>query len=57
MRSWMDVRWKADGALDTKVLGLGTVDEFSADLLDRLYIAAGKSDANLVDFLGSALAY
>lgn len=38
-------------ALDTEVLGLCALEEFRADLLERLDFARGKGDANLVDFL------
>jgi len=43
---------KAYRSLDAKVLALGTIDEFGADLLEGLDIARGERDANLVDFLG-----
>ena len=32
---------QADWSLDTQVLGLGTVDEFGADLLEGLDVARG----------------
>lgn len=40
---------QADGALDTELLVLGTVDELLAHLLERLYVARGEGDADLVD--------
>lgn len=40
---------QADGTLDAELLVLGTVDEFLAHLLERLDIARGKGDADLVD--------
>jgi hypothetical protein len=44
--------WQTDWALDAQILALGSVDELGGDLLEGLDIARGKSDANLVDFLG-----
>jgi hypothetical protein len=38
-------------SLNTEVLALGAIDEFSADLLERLDVARSQSDADLVDFL------
>jgi hypothetical protein len=43
--------WETDGALGLEVLALGTVDEFTADLLEGLDFAAGKGDTDLVDLL------
>lgn len=40
---------EADGALDAELLGLGTVDELLADLLEGLDVARGEGDADLVD--------
>ena len=40
---------KADGALDAELLVLGAVDELLADLLERLDVARGQGDADLVD--------
>jgi hypothetical protein len=40
---------KADGALDAELLVLGAVDELLADLLERLDVARGEGDADLVD--------
>jgi hypothetical protein len=40
---------ETDGALDTEFLVLGTVDELLADLLERLDVAGGEGDADLVD--------
>ena len=40
---------QADGALDAELLVLGTVDELLADLLERLDVAGGEGDADLVD--------
>lgn len=37
--------------LDAQLLGLGTVDELGADLLEGLDIARSERDADLVDFL------
>lgn len=42
---------QAHRALDAEVLGLGALNELRADLLERLNLAAGESDANLVNFL------
>lgn len=48
---------QADGALDAEVLVLGAVDELLADLLERLDLARGQGDADLVDLgtLGKVL--
>jgi hypothetical protein len=43
--------WQTDGALDTEVLGLGTLDELLADLLERGDLSAGQGDSDLVSFL------
>ena len=43
--------WETDGALDAEILGLGTVDELLADLLERVNLAGGEGDADLVGFL------
>ena len=43
--------WESDWALDTEFLGLGTVDELLADLLERVNLSAGQSDSDLVGFL------
>ena len=40
---------QADGALDTEILALGTLDELGADLLEGLDLARGERDADLVD--------
>jgi hypothetical protein len=40
---------QADGALDAELLVLGTVDELLAHLLERLDVARGEGDADLVD--------
>lgn len=40
---------EADGSLDAEVLVLGTVDELLAHLLERLDVARGEGDADLVD--------
>jgi len=45
-----DLGWKADGALNAEVLGFSAIDEFGADLLDRLDVTAGECNADLVDF-------
>ena len=50
-RNLQNLGGEANGALDAKVLGLSTVDEFGADLLERLDVARGQGDADLVDFL------
>lgn len=46
---------QADGALDTELLVLRTVDELLADLLEGLDIARGEGDSDLVD-LGTCAA-
>lgn len=40
---------QADGALDAELLVLGAVDELLAHLLERLDIARGEGDSDLVD--------
>ena len=40
---------QTDGTLDAELLVLGTVDELLADLLERLDVAGGEGDADLVD--------
>jgi hypothetical protein len=40
---------QTDGALDAELLVLGTVDELLAHLLERLDVARGEGDADLVD--------
>ena len=47
------LRGKADGALHAEVLRLGALDELIADLLEGLDVAAGESNANLVNFLAT----
>ena len=42
---------KSDRALDSKVLGLGALEEFGADLLKGLDFARCESNADLVHFL------
>ncbi len=42
---------EADGTLHTEVLGLGTLNEFLADLLERLNLSAGQGNSDLVGFL------
>lgn len=44
-----DLGGETDGALDAELLVLGTVDELLADLLERLDVAGGEGDADLVD--------
>lgn len=46
---------KADRALDAEVLGLGTLNELGADLLERGDLARGQGDADLVDLLRKIL--
>ena len=41
--------WQTDGALDAELLVLGAVNELLAHLLERLDIARGQGDADLVD--------
>ena len=43
--------WEADWALDTEVLGLGAVNELSADFLKRGNFAGGEGDSNFMGFL------
>jgi hypothetical protein len=40
---------QADRALDAELLVLGSVNELLADLLERLDVARGKGDTDLVD--------
>ena len=44
---------QADGALDAEILRLGALDQLLANFLERLDLAGGQSDADLVDFLCS----
>jgi hypothetical protein len=46
---------ETDGALDAELLGLGTLDELAADLLEGGDLARGEGDADLVDLWGIAL--
>lgn len=43
--------WQTDGTLDAKILGLGTLDELLADLLEGLDFSAGQGDTDLVSLL------
>lgn len=43
--------WQSNWALNTEILGLGTLDEFLADFLEGSNLAAGQSDSDLVGFL------
>ena len=43
--------WETNWALDAEFLGLSTVDELLADLLERVDLSAGQSDSDLVGFL------
>lgn len=43
--------WETDGALDAEVLGLGTLNELGADLLEGVDLAGGEGDTDAVDFL------
>lgn len=45
--------WQTDGALDAEVLGLGTLNELGADLLEGVDLAGGEGDTDAVDFLGN----
>ncbi len=47
-----DLGGEADGAFDLELLGLGALDELLADLFERLHLARGEGDADLVKFLG-----
>lgn len=42
-----DLGWETDWALDAELLGLGTVDELGADLLEGLDVLGGEGDADL----------
>ena len=42
---------QADGSLDAQVLALGALDQLGAYLLERLDLAAGQGDADLVGLL------
>lgn len=44
-----DLGGETDGALDTEVLVLGTLDQVGADLLEVLDVAGGEGDADAVD--------
>lgn len=44
-----DLGGEADGALDTEVLVLGTLDQVGADLLEVLDVAGGEGDADAVN--------
>jgi len=46
---------QTDWALDAQLLGLGTLDELAADLLEGGDLAGGEGDADLVDLGGIAL--
>ena len=46
-----DLGRKSHGSLNAQILALGTLDQLLADLLERLHLAGGEGDANLVDFL------
>lgn len=56
-RDLEDLGWEANRAFDAEVLGLSTVDEFGADLLEGLDVLGGEGDADLVDFLQSISDY
>ncbi len=43
--------WQTDRAFDAQVLGLGSVDQLLAHLLQRLHLAARQGDADLVNLL------
>jgi hypothetical protein len=43
--------WETDRALDTEVLGLGTLNELLADLLEGCDLSGGEGDTDLVGFL------
>ena len=45
------LRRKTHRTFDRQILGLGTLDQFRADLLKRCDFARGEGDANLMDFL------
>jgi len=47
-----DLGGESDGAFDSQLLVLGTVDEVVAELLQVADVRRGKSDPNLVDLLG-----
>jgi len=42
--------WKTDWALNAEVLGLGTLNELLADLLEGGDLSAGQGDTDLVGF-------
>jgi len=48
---WGCIYRKPDGTLDGEILGAGTVDELSADPLERLDLAAREGDADAVSLL------
>lgn len=43
--------WKTDWSLDAEFLSLGTLDEFTADLLEGVNLLGGEGDSDLVGFL------
>lgn len=43
--------WETDRSLDAEFLSLGTLDEFTADLLEGIDLLASEGDADLVGFL------
>ena len=43
--------WETDWSLNGKTLGLGALDELSADLLEGGNLAGGQGDTDLVGFL------
>lgn len=49
-----DLGGQTDGTLDAEVLGLGTVDELSADLLEGLNLLGGQGDTDAVSLGGLA---
>lgn len=50
MRSYLEnLGRQTNGALDAQVLGLGALEELSADLFEGLHLARGEGDADLVD--------
>jgi hypothetical protein len=47
--------WETDWAFDTKILGLGALDELLADLFEGGDLSGGEGDADLMGFLRTVI--